>query len=62
MKRVLLQSVDGDTTEFDFVIAESILIMPNSRWFLPKDSEYELENNGLRIKHITKAHTGKKEQ
>ena len=43
---VALATKEGDKREFPIGEAETLLRMRRSGWELPKDSEYELSNDG----------------
>lgn len=50
----LMRQFDGQATEFEVSHAERILMMPNSGWQLPTNSEYEYKNG-----YIVKRDKGK---
>jgi hypothetical protein len=50
----LMRQFDGQATEFEVSHAERILMMPNSGWQLPANSEYEYKNG-----YIVKRDKGK---
>lgn len=43
----LMRQYDGQATEFEVSHAERILMMPNSGWQLPEDSNFELKDGTI---------------
>jgi len=55
---VELESKDGNRIALEVTHAERLLALPNSQWFLPSDSKFEMTENGIKQRRDKKGDNG----